>query len=303
MRKSLLEHWRLFTLEHVAHFQHKTVEYCGSLFSLITQQLHFNFLSIIVEWNKSSKMEAGTNFLTPLFLRDVKEARNLWMLSWLLSTRPTNFQELIYKEICQASLEIKYNNTHIEYAKIKGGRSVKYCPQHPIYAFFASCKDDDPVELEVIIYPELFQKPYPKDVLSTMIAALTPNRTMLTSKFSVWNFEEFQTAYETAANKESFLKNYATASREEPSIHNQIESVVVDMLNSHKLGFVDTNSGERENAYNNLKAAVDSFTILFTHRRKLPKYNIMVFKTSILGRIKHAITAKVKSTTKVQITK
>ena len=61
-------------------------------------------------------------------------------------------------------------------------------------------------------------------------------------------------------------------------------------------------TGARENAYKSLKAAVDSFKFVRVHRINLPKDNITVFKTSILGIIKNAITAKVKSTTKVQLT-
>ena len=71
--------------------------------------------------------------------------------------------------------------------------------------FFASCKNDDHVELEVIIDPSLFQKPPPKDAFSAMINASTTKRTILTSNFAVCKVEKFQTAYETAANKEYFL--------------------------------------------------------------------------------------------------
>ena len=81
--------------------------------------------------------------------------------------------EIIHKDIFQESPEMKYNDTHIESAKRKGGRSVKACLQHPIYVFFASCKNDDHVELEVIIDPALFQRPSPKDAFFTIISAST----------------------------------------------------------------------------------------------------------------------------------
>ena len=74
-------------------------------------------------------------------------------------------------------------------------------------------------------------------------------------------------------------------------------------MTPHKLGFIETKSGERENAYKDLKAAVDSFNFLHVHRRKLSKYTITVFQTSILRRIKNEITAKVKYTTKVKLKK
>ena len=70
----------------------------------------------------------------------------------------------------------------------------------------------------------------------------------------------------------------------------------------HKLGFVDTNSFKRENIYKSLKDAVDSFKFLHVYQRKLSKHNITVLETSILIIIKNAITAKVKSTTKVHLT-
>ena len=78
--------------------------------------------------------------------------------------------------------------------------------------FFEPCKNDDPVDMEFIIDPELFQKPSPKDTFSTMVADSTTKRTTLTSKFSVFNVEEFHIAYKTATNKEHFLKIYATGS-------------------------------------------------------------------------------------------
>ena len=60
--------------------------------------------------------------------------------------------------------------------------------------FFASCKNNDPVEMEFIVGPELFQKHSPKYAFSAMISALTPKFTMLTSKFYIFDAEEFQTA-------------------------------------------------------------------------------------------------------------
>ena len=82
--------------------------------------------------------------------------------------------------------------------------------------FFVSCKNDDSVDLEVIIDPELFQKTSPKDAFSTMIAASTLKRKIPTLKFAFCDVEESQTAYETVENKEYFMKTYATASRENP---------------------------------------------------------------------------------------
>ena len=55
------------------------------------------------------------------------------------------------------------------------------------------------------------------------------------------------------------MKTYATASRDNLSIHNQIEAVVVDVMTYPKLGFTDTNSGDIDNVYKYLKSAVDSF--------------------------------------------
>ena len=122
--------------------------------------------------------------------------------------------EIIHKEICQASPEMKYNDTNIEYSKSKECWSVKAFLQHTISVLFVSCKNDDTIDLEVIIDTALFQKPSPKYVFSTMIASLDTKRTILTSKFSVWDVEEFHNAYKTEENKEYFLKTYATASRE-----------------------------------------------------------------------------------------
>ena len=65
-------------------------------------------------------------------------------------------------------------------------------------------------------------------------------------------------------------------------------------MSSHKLVFVATNSGDRENACKALKDAVYSFRFVHVHRRKLPKNNTTVFKNSTLGIIKNSITAKVK---------
>ena len=70
-------------------------------------------------------------------------------------------------------------------------------------------------------------------------------------------------------------------------------------MNNHKLGFVDTNSGEIENTYKALKATIDSFKFVHVHWRNISKYNTTVFKTSILGIINNAITVKVKYITKV----
>ena len=72
---------------------------------------------------------------------------------------------------------------------------------------------------------------------------------------------------------------------------------------SNKLGFIDTSSGEREDAYKALKTAVYSFKFVYVHRRKLSKDNIIVIKTSILVRINNLITVKVKYTTKAHLTK
>ena len=120
--------------------------------------------------------------------------------------------EIIRKYICQASPAMKYNDIHIEHEKSKGGRSVKVCIKYPISVFITSCINYDSIELEIIIDPALFQKTSPKDAFSTMVADSTTKRTTLTSKFSVFNVEEFHIAYKTATNKEHFLKIYATGS-------------------------------------------------------------------------------------------
>ena len=109
--------------------------------------------------------------------------------------------EIIYKDICQASPAMKYNDTLIKSANSKGGRSVKACLKHQISVFFAFCKNNNPVELEVIIDPALFQKPSPKDAFSVIISSSNQKHTIPTSKFAVCDVEYFQTAYETAENK------------------------------------------------------------------------------------------------------
>ena len=99
------------------------------------------------------------------------------------------------------------------------------------------------------------------------------------------------------------MKTYATASRKKQSIYDQIEAIVVDVMTLHKIGSVDTNSCERENSYKAMKVAVDCFKSKHVHWENLSKDNITVLKTSILGIIKNASTAKIKSTTKVHLTK
>ena len=110
---------------------------------------------------------------------------------------------------------------------------------------FAYRKNNDHVDLEVIINPEIFHKISPKDAFSTMIDSLTPKHTILTSQFAACNVEEFHTAYRNAAKKESFLKTYTTASREKPSINDQVEDIFDDVMTSHRFGLVDTNLGNR----------------------------------------------------------
>ena len=150
-------------------------------------------------------MEADNNFFNLVILR-VRGVGNEFVYALVVVFDKTrNLFEILRKYICQASPAMKYNDNHIEYAKSKGGRSVKACLQHPISVFFASCKNDDHVKLEVIIDPSLFQKPPPKDAFSAMINASTTKRTILTSNFAVCKVEKFQTAYETAANKEYFI--------------------------------------------------------------------------------------------------
>ena len=210
---------------------------------------------------------------------------------------------ILCKDIFQASPARKYNVTHIESSKSKGGRSVKSCLQHTISVFFASCKSGYPVELEVIIDMEIFQKPSPKDTFSTMIDDSTLKRTILTSKFTVCDIEEFQNAYTIAQNKEYFVKTRATESSYKPLIYDHIEAIVVDFMTPYKHGFIDTNLGKRYNAYKDLRDAVDSFKFGRVHWTKLTNYNIILFNTSILVIIKSAITAKVKSTTRVHIMK
>ena len=126
------------------------IEYFGSLFLSLTQHFH-SVGSLMVVVDKTCKLS-----------------------------------EILRRDIWQASPAMKYNDSRIESAKSKGSRSVKAWLQHPISVLLASCKNDDPFELEV---NALFQKPYPKDAFSTMIADLNPNRTIMTLIFFL--FEVF----------------------------------------------------------------------------------------------------------------
>ena len=101
-------------------------------------------------------MEVGTNFFN-LAIFKVRSGGKALVDALLVVVKTRKLSEILCKEICQESPAMKYINTHIEYAKSKGGRSVKACLQHTIFVFFSSCKNNDPVELEVIIDPEFLR--------------------------------------------------------------------------------------------------------------------------------------------------
>ena len=66
-------------------------------------------------------------FLNPTFIKWPGGVKAFVYALVVVVNKTLKLSEIICWDICQASPAMKYNNTHIEYSKSKGGRSVKSC--------------------------------------------------------------------------------------------------------------------------------------------------------------------------------
>ena len=125
------------------------------------------------------------------------------------------------KYIYQTFPAMKYNDTKIYSVKSKGGRSEKYCLQHSFSAVFTYCKN-----MTLLSWKSLLVQRFLRNLLLKTCSPLWyllwlwnlkywPQSLMfaMLKSFRLHNILQ-QTKY--------FLKHYVTASREKPSIRDQI---------------------------------------------------------------------------------
>ena len=140
-----------------------------------------------------------------------------------------------------------------------------------------------------------------KDTNDLLIIASMISKAFLDYKFKVDAVPEFQVGYKNARNKESFLKTYATVSREKPSIDEQFKAVVVHVLLENGLGYKYGTSGKGKDVVERaIRLAVALFKFTHEHRNLIIRNQRTRFGIPILKEIREAIFTKVERSGKMR---
>ena len=154
--------------------------------------------------------------------------------------------KLVRRELVCVSASMKNSDSDIKLARAYNYLDVLQLLSLPISVFLQAANGDKPHDLHVAVDQTQPQSITKNNALTTLMAASKPSKSLLTTNFTVEVVPEVQVGYQNAPNKETFLKTYATDSCRKPSIDDQIEAVVVDMLSENNLLYTDGCGGENK---------------------------------------------------------
>ncbi len=196
-----------------------------------------------------------------------------------------SFIEILRAEVIIANRSFKYADEDIVSAKPLGKRrNILRILGLPFSIALDLIADEFPKGFEVVIQQSLPSNP-PKAMscpFKLMMAASKLKQTAFTSKLSFCNVTEFWSGYEIAPSKYEYLSSFQE--NKKPSIHDQVEAVLVNFLLLASLGYQKGSGGKEVRAKKAMSLAIQVIAFAHKHRDTLSRSQQTRFTSSTLLR-------------------
>ena len=203
---------------------------------------------------------------------------------------------LICGEIVYYVSSTVYADSEIQSVKSGSGRNHTHILSLPASMFRGSIPNESPKELSIVIERSvlLTATDLPSPTMHTrLLASSKPTLKEYKSKWELSDAIAFQTAYEAAQNKETYLLSLSMD--EKPCIDHQFEAIVVDFLNDSGLGYKGGSGGEEVKAKNALKLLGRVVKFMNGRRSTMGRSRVMLYDSSALLRaVRGCVSAKVR---------
>ena len=212
----------------------------------------------------------------------------------MLSPEGMTLADYIRTEVVNYRPSETYADTDIKAVKSASGMNATRILTHPVSMYLNAVQKDASPEMNVVIDSSIaqYQRPPGRDVNYFLMAASKPTMEKFESKWSLTDVIGFQSGYEAAPNKGTYLTSLAKEGK--PSIDEQVETYLAQFMNDSDIGFKSGTGGEEKKANDVMKKAVG--IIKFVHERQeiLGRDHRRMYNSSeLLRSVRGCVKAKV----------